>query len=209
MPPKSQIYQFKITLKETHPPIWRRIQVPSTYTFWDLHVAIQDAMGWSDCHLHEFRIKAKNDTILVFGIPNKDNEYWFYMDDRTLQGWKHKVSEYERLIPASFIYTYDFKDRWRHKIEFEEIKPAEVGVTYPQCTKGKRACPLEQSGGPYSYSDLLSILADPLHEKYLSKKEWVESETLGPFDPEHFDPDEVVFCDPKEWYDKCTEGGYM
>jgi hypothetical protein len=31
MPPKKLIYQFKITLKETHPPVWRRIQVPSTY----------------------------------------------------------------------------------------------------------------------------------------------------------------------------------
>ena len=26
------------------------------YSFWDLHVAIQDAMGWLDCHLHQFDI---------------------------------------------------------------------------------------------------------------------------------------------------------
>jgi len=50
----SPVYQFKITLEDAKPPIWRRIQVPETYTFWDLHVAIQDAMGWSDYHLHEF-----------------------------------------------------------------------------------------------------------------------------------------------------------
>ena len=52
----NQVYQFKITLDEIKPPIWRRIQVPETYTFWDLHVAIQDAMGWLDYHLHEFEI---------------------------------------------------------------------------------------------------------------------------------------------------------
>ncbi len=52
----NQVYQFKITLQGIKPPIWRRIQVPETYTFWDLHVAIQDAMGWSDYHLHEFRL---------------------------------------------------------------------------------------------------------------------------------------------------------
>ena len=52
----DQVYQFKITLRDIKPPIWRRIQVPETYTFWDLHVAIQDAMGWSDYHLHEFEI---------------------------------------------------------------------------------------------------------------------------------------------------------
>ena len=53
----NQVYQFKITLKGIKPPIWRRIQVPKTYTFYDLHVAIQDAMGWYDCHLHELKGK--------------------------------------------------------------------------------------------------------------------------------------------------------
>ena len=52
----ESIYQFKITLKEIRPPIWRRIQVPETYTFWDLHVAIQDVVSWLDYHLHQFTI---------------------------------------------------------------------------------------------------------------------------------------------------------
>ena len=33
----DRVYQFKITLKGSKLPIWRRIQVPETYTFWDLH----------------------------------------------------------------------------------------------------------------------------------------------------------------------------
>ena len=41
----DNVYQFKITLKGSKPSIWRRIQVPENYSFWDLHVAIQDAMG--------------------------------------------------------------------------------------------------------------------------------------------------------------------
>lgn len=41
----NQVYQFKITLKHIEPDIWRVIQVPETYTFYDFHVAIQDAMG--------------------------------------------------------------------------------------------------------------------------------------------------------------------
>ena len=56
MPTPQIICQFKITLLELHPKIWRRIQVPKTYTFWELHVAIQDAMGWTDSHLHMFYI---------------------------------------------------------------------------------------------------------------------------------------------------------
>jgi hypothetical protein len=41
----GQILRFKIQLREIRPAIWRRIEVPASYTFWDLHVAIQDAMG--------------------------------------------------------------------------------------------------------------------------------------------------------------------
>ena len=52
----KHIFQLKITLNDIDPPIWRRIQVPDSHTFWDLHVAIQNAMGWSDTHLHEFLV---------------------------------------------------------------------------------------------------------------------------------------------------------
>lgn len=31
------IYVFKISLNETKPKVWRRIQVPDTFTFRDLH----------------------------------------------------------------------------------------------------------------------------------------------------------------------------
>ena len=42
------VLQFHIELLEIEPKIWRRIQIPSKYSFWDLHVAIQDSMGWLD-----------------------------------------------------------------------------------------------------------------------------------------------------------------
>ena len=198
MPPKKQVYQFKVTLKETHPPVWRRIQVPSTYTFWDLHLAIQDAMGWHDSHLHEFRIQAKTGDTLVFGIPSDIEDDPYFSDERTLAGWKHRISKYESVIPSTFVYAYDFGDDWRHKIDFEEIKPAEAGIIYPRCIKGKRACPPEDCGGALRYLNLLAILADPEHEEHDSMREWVEAQTGGPFYPEHFDPAEVVFSDPKE-----------
>lgn len=39
------VLQFKITLQDIEPAIWRRIQISDLCSFWDLHVAIQDAMG--------------------------------------------------------------------------------------------------------------------------------------------------------------------
>jgi hypothetical protein len=48
------VLRFWVGLRDIAPPIWREIEVPSNYSFWDLHVAIQDAMGWLDYHLHAF-----------------------------------------------------------------------------------------------------------------------------------------------------------
>ena len=42
----NQVLQFKIELMDIEPLIWRRIFVPVDYNFWDLHVAVQDSMGW-------------------------------------------------------------------------------------------------------------------------------------------------------------------
>ena len=52
----EHVYQCLIVLPRTDPLVWRRIQVPESYSFWDLHVAIQDAMGWKDYHLNEFTL---------------------------------------------------------------------------------------------------------------------------------------------------------
>lgn len=43
---EKSVFQFRITFLDVKPPVWRRIQVPADYSFWDLHVAIQDSMGW-------------------------------------------------------------------------------------------------------------------------------------------------------------------
>jgi hypothetical protein len=43
--------------------------VPAAYSFWDLHVAIQDAMGWHDVHLHEFRVVVAGDA--AKGFPSE------------------------------------------------------------------------------------------------------------------------------------------
>ncbi len=88
----KNIYQFKITLQDISPAIWRRIQVPENYTFWDLHVAIQDSMGWTDSHLHAFRIK-NPDTgeIEEIGIPDDEG----YEDMMTWLGGKYDPDEFD------------------------------------------------------------------------------------------------------------------
>jgi len=188
----DQVYQFKITLKDINPLIWRRIQVPKTCTFWDFHVAIQDSMGWYDSHLHEFEIvNPLNGKKTIIGIPNEDEDFANY---KVLPGWKQKIANYFLRENKSANYIYDFGDNWEHKIILEKILPKENNITYPLCVKGERACPPEDCGGTYGYEDFLKIIGDPDDEQHEEMLEWIG----GEFNPEHFDPNEVTFDDPAE-----------
>jgi len=48
--------RVELDLEGEAPPVWRVIEVPADANFWALHVAIQDAMGWLDYHLHAFEV---------------------------------------------------------------------------------------------------------------------------------------------------------
>lgn len=51
---KSEIvFQLKVTLLGSRPPIWRRVLVPSDLTLLKFHDLLQVLMGWTDSHLHQ------------------------------------------------------------------------------------------------------------------------------------------------------------
>ena len=85
---------------------------------------------------------------------------------------------------AKFIYEYDFGDSWRHEVLVEKILPPDPDARYPiVCLAGKRACPPEDCGGPWSYGRMLGVLADPTDEEHEELMEWFDKD----FDPEFFD----------------------
>lgn len=177
IPASKRLYQFKITLKDVQPPIWRRILVKDC-SLDKLHEHIQTAMGWTNSHLHQFKIEG-----VLHGDPDLLCEGW---QDETppVNSLHTKVS---KLIPEDgkrfrFEYEYDFGDGWEHEVIFEECLRAETGGRYPICTEGQRACPPEDVGGTYGYEEYLEAMADPEHEEHESFMEW-----RGPFDPEAFD----------------------
>lgn len=191
----SKVLQFKITLKDTKPPVWRRIQVPVDYSFWDFHVAIQDAMGWWDYHLHQFEIfNARKKRLELVGIPDDESDLdW---GEKTLPGWEIPIRHLFTTGIRQATYLYDFGDDWEHTVLFEKTVPKETGVDYPRCIGGRRKCPPEDCGGTWGYRDFLKAISDPGHEEHEEYLTWVG----GQFDPDEFAPEEVKFDDPqKRW----------
>lgn len=201
---KDLIFQFKITLNGISPPIWRRVQVLATYSFWDLHVALQDSMGWLDCHLHAFRFTKKyRKRVFEIGIPDD------MADHEVLPGWEISIDGYFDLGTIA-VYEYDFGDGWEHEVLLEGILLKEKGVNYPRCIAGERACPPEDCGGVPGYLDLLEILGDPQHEEYESTVDWLKGhlKNYHPHQPAQFDPASVHFDNPRiRWKKAFSKSG--
>jgi len=181
---RSYVMQFRIELLGTDPPVWRRIQISSDSTFWDLHVAIQDVMGWQDYHLHQFTFLGTEDRI---GTPLVDEP------SEILPGWKLRVGGYLTYGKPLALYEYDFGDSWFHEIRFETSMPIDRRRKYPRCLAGARRCPPEDCGGVGGYAEFLTAISNPKHPEHRRYREWVG----GDFDPEVFEARKVRFSDPK------------
>ena len=191
----KQIYQFNITLMDTQPDIWRTIQVSENDSFWNLHVAIQDAMGWLDYHLHEFNFVDRTSKNLIrIGMPDEE-----FGDASILLGWEVRIKTYFEKAGTIARYSYDFGDGWEHEVKLEAILPANAAISYPACIAGERACPPEDRGGIPGFEELLETLQ---HGNASEKKElnqWLKNHAKNyfPYSPEAFDPRAVKFDDPE------------
>ena len=194
---QKHVLQFKISLLEVEPSIWRRIQVRSAYSFWDLHVAIQDAMGWFDCNLHEFEVRDPAGEELRLGIPDPD-----MMDGDVEPEWETPLGEFLSQPGDTALYAYDMGDGWQHAVVLEEILPVVSKQRYPRCLDGARRCPPEDCGGPWGYPGFLEAIGDSKHDEHEQMLEWVG----GSFDPEEFDPGQVHFDNPKKRLDFVLTG---
>jgi len=171
-----QIYQLKITLKESRPPIWRRFQVRSDVTLAKLHRIIQEVMGWFDGHLHQFIVGR-----IYYGVPDPDDL------SETRDERKVRLDQILSVPGRKIVYEYDFGDGWEREIVLEKILSPDPKTRYPRCLDGARACPPEDCGGIYGYADFLEAIRNPEHEEHEEMLEWIG----GEFDPEEFDLEAV------------------
>lgn len=191
---KNQVFQFKIELLEILPSIWRRILVPADYNFWDLHVAIQDSMGWEDRHLHYFEIRGKGKQKEVhIGIPDFDG-----LPDlqEVFPGWEIPMIAYFNDLGIEAKYLYDYGDDWWHSVKLEGYIYREKNTKYPVCIGGEHACPPEDWGGVSGYTRVIEALSNPDHTDYKDMKRWVGKN----WHPDKFNKNDIKFENPyKRW----------
>lgn len=175
----APIYQIKVVLAETQPPIWRRLELAADTGLAELHRIIQVAFGWEDSHLHVFETRYG-----AFGIA-----------DRELGHRAEKPVTLEQIAtqPGEGLnYVYDLGDDWVHEIVVERVVDGVPGAAHPRCTAGERAAPPEDCGGAWGYADLLAVLADPQDDEHEDRLAWLGLESAAEFDPDAFDPAAVT-----------------
>lgn len=170
------LYALHIELSpnEIQPPVWRRLEVDGRISLGKLHHFIQAAFGWSDSHLHQYKLRGR-----IYTLPSTDDE---------LEANDERKAFLNRLLATgdTLLYRYDLGDNWEHLITVEKVTddlendPKGAALVLD----GARACPPEDVGGPAGYYDFLEILLTKPHSEEAERlREWAD----GNFDPELFD----------------------
>lgn len=136
----NPVILIKVTLNDIKPPIWRRLLIKSSITFYELHNILQIAFGWKNCHLFQFHVEE-------YFIGPPDPEPAFDDEIKIIDSKEVIVGKIMTEAGYELQYEYDFGDSWMHTITVEKLLHLEPDFYYPVCTAGKRAAPLENCGG--------------------------------------------------------------
>lgn len=183
--PNTRLVQLKVMLKDSKPPVWRRLIVRSEMNLAQLHHIIQAAFGWMNCHLHEFRVGGYNGTDYGPVGPEYDFGDPMPTDETGVTVGQILSKEKDKMD-----YTYDFGDNWGHAISVEKVLKYDGGPS-ARCTGGRGAGPAEDSGGVWGWENIGVIMADPTHPEYQEYRGWLGLEDGDVFDPKSFDADAV------------------
>lgn len=179
--PSKNIYQLKISIKGAKPPIWRRVLVGSEISFLELHDVIQSVFNWENYHMYQFFGKVGNYMDKEF--VEEEN---FFGGKKDYPADKISMDSELQKIKDKIKYIYDFGDDWEHDIVLENILPYDEKKIYPVCVAGKRNGPVEDSGGIYSFNEIVEAIENPTFDNQNVLGEDGENYYKG-YDPKEFD----------------------
>ena len=126
----DQVAQLKVSLTGFRPTIWRRVLVPATATFGDLHVVIQVLFGWDGDHLHVFEVGKKQYSDPFVNLEETGDEEAIRVRDAMVPG-------------GTISYTYDLGTCWEHEITLEKTLTRDSRQEYPVCVAFRGDSPVE------------------------------------------------------------------
>jgi hypothetical protein len=178
-----ELYQLKIRIELEGWDIWRRVLVPSTYSFRHLHNIIQIVFDWQDYHLHEFHAhKQGSKTKQILMDDNPESLDW--VDFASCDVVQERFIALKDIFPIynEVKYEYDFGDSWEHTITLEKvIRSNEFKATF---LDGNGERPPEDVGGAGGYQEYKDIMADVNDPEYESMKAWAETQKERKLSPE-------------------------
>lgn len=173
------LLQFKIKLLNVaDPEVWRQILVPSQFTFHQFHQIIQEAFGWEDSHLYEFRPKGRRGGLTI-GLSGYEG------DEDVTESAGVLLSEIFTKPRQKLMYNYDFGDGWAHEITLEKITDSNSLIA--DCIGGKGICPPEDCGGPFGFKEMKDILKDPKNPEYKEMRVWLGLIKKETWEEDNFD----------------------
>lgn len=173
---RMKAYQLKVQIKESHPPIWRRVIVPAGLSFSQLSVLLNEVMGWCGYHLSSFEF-------YHLGLRIEEEEQFedFGFDEYDYLDAAETIIDLYLDSEDWFTYVYDFGDDWQHRVTVEK-RLEEYDKNYAEVLKFKGETPYEDCGGIYGYYQLLKTLSNPEDPEYEEMKQWTEEHFTEKYD---------------------------
>lgn len=177
----TKLLQFEVSLQHIRPRIWRRFEIDAKATFEDLHLAIQDAFGWQQTHLYEFRRGARGVALARMPSP-KGQDFWEDLGEAP-DADRARVADAFTVAGANAkcVYVYDFGDRWGHLVRLRKVVETKERVMR-RLLAGKRSGPPEDCGGVPGYYGCCEFVATGTHPEHGDFGDW-----LGEWKPDAFD----------------------
>ncbi len=196
---ESKEYHIRVKLNSAPVPVWRELLVPSNMSLELLAKLLIEAMGWDNCHLHQFH---KNGVKFMSTSEMEENMKYVGFGNKSLDKDANTVALGHVLQEKGdrMNFEYDFGDSWSHDVWLKGIREYSADENpNVRLLKGKGACPPEDCGGVWGYEDLLRILGKKRKTAEDKKRlEWFGIDKY--FDPEEFDLLEMQYY-IEEWWD--------
>lgn len=180
------VYQLKVMLNDSKPPVWRRIMVSSYISLAELHEIISAAFDWDNSHLHLFEEPGRHGT--KYSSEPVEPAPW---EDSHEDEFETMLGEIMTAEGAKLDYLYDFGDDWTHRITLEKILDRDAAPTLPVCVTGRGMEPAEDSGGVWGWANMVEAVNDSNHPEHDSYREWAGIPAGATLDPKSFDLEAV------------------